>query len=385
VLLLQGHYEKTGSALLAGLLGEYAFRSGDYDAAVKSLAANTDVQALKALAYGHARRGRAKEARAAIDKFLAKDPTARSLAAFMEYELGDAPAVRARLAGAPADKAEEVTYWTAWSYALEGNAAEVLKAVGENAKTGTREGEEDLLPLLEARLFARLGKDAAAARKSLVEVRWKVAGEKVPEMKPPSPQTPAKAVSHGMMQRHVTYWVSVCGGPWRSRGMVPWVGGIDGKPHVGMGVLAEADCAREPQRLFGFNLEVVEGGTVTLRFDANADVWESAEAEFQKGCAALVAEDYPAAEAAFGRALEKEPAWARATLFRAAAKALAPGGDAAAAAKDAAGLATATPDDVDARRIGILLSFLGKADPKSEVEAMHRRRESFSARRLADL
>jgi hypothetical protein len=188
-----------------------------------------------------------------------------------------------------------------------------------------------------------------------------------------------------MMMRLVTYFESVCGTKFAPRGIVPWIGPIDGKPHVGTGVVGTAECARETERLFAFNVSPIEGNSVTLSFEPHADVWQAAQAAFTEGCAALVAEDCVGAAAGFTKALEKEPTWSRAILFRAAAKALSPGGDVAAAAKEADAALSWTRDDLEGRTLAILLAFLAKTDPAKMIDERARWIEARANRILTGL
>ena len=93
----------------------------------------------------------------------------------------------------------------------------------------------------------------------------------------------------------------------------------------GLAVVGTDECGPDAKRVFPFNMvEVEPGKSIELNLSFDEEGWAEAETAFAEGCAAIVAADAAAADTAFGKALEKEPAWARARFFRALAKALAP-------------------------------------------------------------
>jgi tetratricopeptide (TPR) repeat protein len=387
VAVLSEHYEKTASPLLAGRLGELAFRTGDYAKAAKALvhAAASDRNAALALALCEGRRGRAKEARAALKHLVKHGGEALAWAGSIELMLGDSSAARKHFAGCD-DVWKELAPAICAGY--EGKVDEVISIVGEKASEGTREGEEWLLEVAEARLYTKLGKKASAARKLLLEARWAAGKAKVEGAKRPDLEPSVKATSHGFWRRYVTYrrsldnqWFSP--GPTRAFGPAM----VDGGPGVGPGVVGRSDCARDAERFFPFNAQKAEEGasiTIDLNPNPHNEVWEAASAAFKEGSAAMVAGDMAKADEAFGKALESEPAWGRAKLFQAVAKAVA-GTDMDAAATLAKEAIDGLIDDWEGQENAILVLLLAGKDGKPEAKKLSQRLESFSNRRYEEL
>jgi tetratricopeptide (TPR) repeat protein len=377
--LLKTHFERTREPLLGGILGAMAFRQGDYDAAVKALGAATapDAKSAKALALAHARRGRAKEAAAALARVLALDPGATEFACGIDLLLGDTAALRARLAGEEDDASRP---WLLRAFGWEGNGGEILKRAHESVRSGTREGEEDLLLLLEARAFTRLGAGGGAARRRLLQARWKAAGDGVPEVEVPTEEPPVKANTHGFMERHVSYRRSVCGDWFRPSDADVSITLGPGGFGMAVGVTGFSPCAREKEREFRFTVPGGDGG-----FERRDAEWEEASKAFAEGCSALVTEAGDKAYAAFSRALAKEPGWGRAKLLRAAAGILGNAADATTSAREALEAGRALVDDFEGRRLAALLATIAGVDPARDLEDFARREEAFAGRRIADL
>lgn len=379
--LLSEQYEKSPDLGLARRLGEFVFRTGDYAKAAKTLAvvAPHDRNAALALALCEARRGRAKEARAATDLLLRHDPGAWAWATDVELLLGDAAAARKRIA---AGGEEDVSYAEAVCRAWEGNTAETLKRAAEKARDGSRVGEEWLILIAEALLLEKLGGKADAARQLLIAAGWAagkacVAGAEAPDFEPS-----VAAQTVGFMHRHASYRRSLGGDFFQSRGVVPVPAVVDGKTTLALGVVSTSDCKRDEQRVFRFNeFEVKEGDTIDLStfIPGEDEDWEAATKAFAEGSAALVDGDWAKADEAFGKALEKEASWARARLFQAVAKALG-GSDLEAAATLAREAVGVLVDDWMGQEVAVLVLRLAGQDGKAEAKALAERQESYATR-----
>jgi tetratricopeptide (TPR) repeat protein len=382
VTLLADHEGKSGATELSAALGRIAFRTGDYENAARGLgkAAATDAASARGLALAHARRGAAGPAREALALLVAHDKTAHAFAARVELLLDDPAAARKRLEGATGDVALARLEAAAWAGDVAG-AGQNLGAAAD----GTREGEEALLQLAIARVMAKLGPKAAPTRKALRAARHDaakrgVAGAALPEFEPST-----AAQSFGFMQRWVTYRRSLCGGWFAPQGMSPIAGSkVDGEPAIGTGVVASAECPEDAQRVFPFNAQKMSGGSITITMDPKEEVWTAASDAFTAGAAAFVAGDLAKADASFAAALEKEPSWARASLFRAAAIAL-QGADLPGAAALAKTAAESLPDDFAGRELAVLIRALAAEDVKAEVAALGERAESYAPRKVEGL
>lgn len=381
VALLKKHAERTKDPLLSGRLGQLAFRSGDYDAAAPALAlaAANDVVSGKALAFAHSRRGRAKEARAAAAKVLAAQPDAWVFAVQVEADLEDPAGVR-KAAGT---RTEPGAVWArAVADAWEGKTAEVVAALGKEAATGSRQGEDDALLIVESRLYAKLGAKAAAARKQVLDLHVQLTASAVPEAKPGPVRMDLTTKSHGFMQRAVTYLRSACDSRFTIQGRtLDGAPGEDGALRIGFALVCTTECGRDPRRLVRFNAQKVEGDHTQLS-DANDEAaWEAAAKGCTEGCAALVAGDPAKAAEAFHAAAEAEPAWHRMRLFRALAKALVEGADLPALAREALEAVSAFPDDWEGRSAAVTLGLVAGSDVSEPLKALVRHQEERAARR----
>jgi tetratricopeptide (TPR) repeat protein len=388
VELLKTHLAKGADPRLAVRLGTFAFRRGDYDEAVKGLASSapSDRAAAKALALAHARRGRAKEARAALDLLPAADPGVALFAAGVELLLGYPAAVKQRLAGrTEAEALALVTH----ADVLEGKAQEVTQALAKEAVAGTVEGEDALLAILRARIYAQIPGKILVTRQRFVDARAEAAGALWPEAKAPAEDwVDVQAKSLPLAHHMVGYFRSACGNRFRPvRGQFETVMSNEGgKPMIGLALVGQVECDRDPKRNVRFTRMAMEGGKATFEFDPKQkEIWDAAEAGFSDGCKALVAADTAKAEEHFGKALEAEPEWPRAKLFRALAKALVPGADLAATAGEALAAAAIIPDDWEARETAILLGLWAGVDVGEPLKALQRHVEERSVRRLEKL
>ncbi len=377
---------------VAAKLGEFAFRKGDYEQAARGLASlfYEDAVALQALALCHVRRGKTTEARDAIRRLLAvqSDDATRIWAARRELELGDANAARCHITGLTGPDAQDV--WVraaAWA----GDPGKARRIGGQKAQGGSREAEDRLLPIAHALLFEALGDRADAARSQLLEAaaaagRAGVAGATVPAEEPLLP-----AHTLGYIQRYATYRRCLDGSFFRpAEELLLHQRDVDDVPTPTATVQGDSGCARDSKRLFPFRpADAVKGidlqATTTnwLGMPARRR-WEKAVTGCSQGCAALVGGDYVQAEQGFAHAVEIEPGWGRARLFRAVAAALA-GKDLAAAAADARQAAEALIDDWDGRTAAVLVRLLAGERPTAEMKALAERRESFAPRRFDEL
>jgi tetratricopeptide (TPR) repeat protein len=383
VALLKSHGERTGSPEIAARLGRLAFREGDYEAAIPGLSAGAavDAAAAKALVLCHARLGETTEAREALEGVLASGPQARPFAAAVELLLGDADAARKHLEGVDAEGTETLL---ARAEAWAGASAAVLARGEEEAASGSRGGEEWLVLLSTARILEKLGDKASAARKALLDGRIRAAQAKTPTATVPDMEPSVAATSYGFMYRYTSYRRSLGNDFFSPESILPIAPSvIDETPAIGIGVVASSSCERDPQRVFVFNAQKVEGN-ITIEMNAHDDVWQAAEAAFEEGAAALTAGDWATADEAFGRALEQEPTWGRAQLFQATAKALGGTDLAGAAALATEGVKT-LPDDWSGRALGVLIRTLAGEDASSEIAALSERMESFAPRHFEEL
>jgi hypothetical protein len=122
-----------------------------------------------------------------------------------------------------------------------------------------------------------------------------------------------------------------------------------------------------------------------VQLNPHPDVWQAALEAFKEGCAALVAEDYPKAQEAFGKALEQEKGWFRARFYKAVAAALAAGGDLAAASREANEAANALPDDWFARELAVKLTAIAGGDPLPALKDLLAHQDARSHGPLSEL
>jgi len=388
VALLTKHYEQSASPELGGRLGEMAFRTGDYDKAAKGLvvAAPRSRDAALALALSEARRGRAKQARDALNHLLRHGAAVREWAAGIEILLGDLKKARAHV---EAGEGEWVTPALAFLAAAEGKPDAIVSAHGVDAKGGTRMGEEWLLQIAIARLNQKLGGKAGAARKLIREAGYAAAKAGTPGFTPPEMEEAVKVTCGEYMSRHVTYRRAL-----NNEFFAPGEGSFaitfgDGFASSAAVVLGTSECPRDRQRSFRFNEQKkkMEGEEINPQvlqelmeglMGGEEGDWAGAEAAFKEGAVAFVDGDLPTAELAFKAAVEKEPGWARAKLFEGIAQAL--------AGKDGTALATEAvktlPEDWEGRKAAILVQLLAGKDGKAEAKALGEMRESFSTRRF---
>jgi hypothetical protein len=201
----------------------------------------------------------------------------------------------------------------------------------------------------------------------------------------PEYEAPSEAKSAGMMARLVTYRRTICGG-WFERGefLPVAITSVNGRPAMGSGARASSACPGDEARDFVFNAQVLEGENITITVNPNNEIWAAAEPAFQAGCAAAVAGDAAAAVTGFTKALEQEPTWGRARLFRAAVQATlgTPDASVAAEAKEAMKL---LPDDHEGLRLSLLVRAIAGDPPGPEVETWGRIVETFCVRKMGDL
>ena len=384
VALLKTHTAKVNDPRLASRLGAFAFRAGDYDTATKSLAVSAagDIKAAKALALAHARRNRPKEARAALDQVVAADKEAATFAAAVELVLGDPAAIRRRLLGRTDDVAKSLLLK---ADALDGKAAEVAAAAGKDAASGSREGEDLLLLLVQARLHAKLAARSPIVRRMFVDARSEAAKSVMPEAKRLSQPVEYVAKSHGLMTRIVSYCRSVCGGR-LSGAEISFSFILDPSgPRASVAAVGRDECAREPARTIAFRASETAENTGTLEISDHADVWEAASKAFTEGCAALAAENATKAADQFSLALDKEPGWHRAKLFRALAQAFQPGSDLPSVARAALEAVSEVPDDWEGREVAITLAVWAGVDASDQLRNLGRHIEERSPRRFDQL
>ncbi len=393
VALLTEHYGKTASPALGGRLGEMTFRTGEYDKAAKGLAvaAPRDRNAALALALCEARRGRAKQARAAVEHLLRHGKAVRLWASGVEMLLGDDQAALAHAAAGEGDWVEHVRALIA---AEQGDAAAVVKAFGDTARDGSRQGEEWLAEVAQARLLEKLGGKAAAARKLLREARFAAAKAGTPTAVPPAEEPAVQALSAEYMRRHVSYRRALDGSffvPGETSFAITFGDGVVVSSKV---VVGASECPRDRQRQFRFNekekkMEGDEVDQAVLQelmqdmISADKGDWAGAEAAFQEGAAAFVDGEFAKASSSFSTAAEKEPGWARAKLFQAVAQVLG-GGDVASASTLAAEAVKTLPEDWDGQEIAVLVHILAGKGGKAEAQALAEAQESFSTRRFAE-
>jgi tetratricopeptide (TPR) repeat protein len=378
--LLKTHVATTKDPGLSRRLGAFAFRAGEYDAAAAQLAAAaaTELGAAKALALCHARRGRAKEAKAAIEQVLALDKEAWRFAADAAWDLEDPVLVRKYVQGRSAEDAQG---YLAGADALEGKAAAVQASIGAQAATGSRGGEDALLLLVRARLRERLGAKNAAYRKLCLDAAVKALAAPVPSAKPDDKPLVLSAKSRGFMQRAVTYHRSVCGDTWTAGDVGMMLSFGDGEPSISATVECRAECRAEPSRTAQFLM----GKGPQIQMTDDSEGWTAAVAAFKEGSAALVAGEAAKAAEQFGKAFEKEPAWQRAKLLKAVATAFLPGADLATASKEVTEAANQNPDDWGGRSTAILLAYLAGTDPTAAMAELTKHIDARSHPPIDDL
>ncbi len=381
--LLKEHFEKTGSPLLAGMLGELAFRTGDYKTAVKVLGANakTDLVAAKAVAMSHARLGNKKDAGAALATVLSLDANQKAFAAWVHSRLGDFAQAKTAAAGL-----EKGAGWRAYLAANTGDAATVLKEAGDSLKDGGPSAETFMLFYLQGQLMMKLGAKAGAVRGQFIKGRHAAAKKGIPGAKVPDFQVPRKANSIGFMARVVTYTKSICGNNFRPAGrwtpIVPTQ--VGGKQALGSGFIGTADCNEDPQRAFAFNAQVIEGGGSITISQPNGD-FDAAVTGLKEAGTALAAGDYKKAVEGFDKALAVEAEWHRVKVMREVSRALASESDLADAAMPAGEAALKEPDDFLSRRLAWLLQLWAGEDVSGKLKAFLDAVEQYSERRMTKL
>jgi tetratricopeptide (TPR) repeat protein len=386
---LRVHFERTKLPLLGALLAESAFQAGDYAATIMGLSAaeGDDPARLKGLAVAHARLGHAAKAKAAAAKVKNVDSRGVLFAARIDLHLGDASAVAKRL-GSLADA--DARSLRAQAHAWLGETGELRALVGELAAAGSREGEDSLLAYLQAQIVERMGAEfAEAVRKKLLKARFAAAGQVVPQAEVEGADL-GEAKTGGWTNRAVTYVRARCGRHFRA----PTQDAVasvnfdfsDRSLSVVQQIEATSDCANDGKRSFRFNVKKVErGDDGSVIFGSLGDLgdFDPVQAAFAQGCAACVAGKADAAAASFTKALDLEPAFYRARVFRAVIKALGPGAEKRDAAKDAGKALEKWPDDFEARRMVVFLrAWAGDVGLDGEIEALSKREARYNERDL---
>jgi len=354
----------------------------------------TQLGTLKGLALAHARLGHRAAAQRAARKVVAMASNGRLFAARIDLYLGEAAAALERL-GALADP--EARRLKAWAHAWAGEA-EAVKGLGaKTIRSGSREGEALLVAWFQARLFAKLGPGKAATmRKHFLDAR--VAAGRTPVEQATHRGTSLGTVkTAGWPARAVTWFRAPCG-----RFFQAGSGSVSANFDLGDGskltlsqsIGAEVACGEEKQTgSFNFNSRTIERKNGELPFaklmgggDKELADFKPAEKAFAAACAAWMDGRQGAADAACAQALKIEPGWTRLAVLRAVARALSPGGERRADAKEAAEAVKMWTDDFELRRTVLLLrAWAGDAQLPEAIQALGARELQLNIRKLGSL
>ena len=401
VQLLDESYKRFPAPVLAAKLGELAFRSGDYEKAIRGLAADPEpsTAVLKGLAVAHGRLGDVEAMRrvcARLERRLEEnEPT---WIGSTELALGD-PALALKALGEEGGD-DTADYLRLCANSLLGNVEGARALADERARTGQRADEEYLIQLLHARLTARLGAKAEAARQALRAGAVAAAKGSVPGAEAAAEKGSTHANSPEFIERAVSYR-RTAGGRWFHASFTEEGITFDvkergpGRVRVRLGIEGCAECRREPSRWFWFNPVEIRPEEIQnadperyakeligrLLGITDEDHWEATESAFAEGCAALVDESWSRARSAFERVLRAEPEWGRAKLFASVALLL-DGADTGQAALEAAEAIRMLPDDYDGQRLLALMELLAGQDPDATIKVLAREEEAHGRRRL---
>ena len=400
VKLLDEHYERTHALVLASKLGEYAFRKGDYEKALRGLIADPapSTRVLKAMAACHGRLGDVDAMRRVTKRLAPRLAEDEPLwIARLELSVGEAEAALKTLAEKDGDDA---TWYRLWAHALLGDVDAARSIADERARQGGRFDEEYLVALLQARLVQRLGAKAKSTFALLRRAEVDAAKASTPGASVDASEPAMKARTVEFMERAISYRRTL-GGRWFTSPMgedditIGMEEGNLGRVKIRFGVRGCADCPLESTRWFWFNTQEIDPASFPENADPETVIeevlrkvlggveadWKTAEGAFQEGCAALVEEQWSAGRAALERAAQEEPAWGRARLFAAVASVLG-NGDAGAAAREARESLKDLADDFDGHRLVVLLQVLAGQDATATAEIVARKEEAHCTRRL---
>lgn len=385
--LVAKHFEASGEPLLAGLLGDYAFRTGDYVKAAKAFekSAATSPRSAKGLVECHLRLGKEKDALRAVAFLSSKDHASyKAIALGRLQKFAEARALLAELE-------DEDKKWTElWLHAAEGKP-DAMKSFAEDLLGDDGLGGEwYTLYLIEALVRRGMGPNAVTGfRNQVRKALAATAAKKLAPAEAPEGGYDMSATTHGLMRRIPAYYVSVCGTRFRAAAAPQRSGEGNAetkKLKLFWAVHGVADCKADAHRVWRFNaVEAGAGGSVNLSdMDPKGD-WAAVKEDYLQGCNHLVEGKPAAAVKCFDNALTVEPNWHRIKLFRAAALALADESQRKRAGEDALKAMKAFPDDLSGRYVALLIAAYGGVDIIGALSDYATHQETHSDRDLSRL
>lgn len=365
--LVTKHHEAAPSPLLSALLGDYAFRTGDYKKAAAVFKRTAATSELSARAYATAlfRLGEYKDAAQALESVLARSTeSGRRMAANLYAIMGRFDQAEAALAGLEGEDADWSRMYVA---CLAGKPEAFAAKAKEMAEEDSLVAEWHLMYYAEALVVKAMGeKSQDALRELMRKARAQVGAAKVPTAEPPEKAYELEAKTAGYMRRVPAYYTSICGNVFAPGNLER--GGDASQDDAGNVKLKlfmripgiDTKCRRDRVREWRFNpIEVAQGASIQL---PGTEDWGPVKEDFLEGCAKLVGGEHGAAVGAFDKALVGEPGWHRVKLLRSVALALSDPAQRKTAAEDALAAVEDWPGDHLGRELAIRLAHWAGQD-----------------------
>ena len=382
---VQEHFDKSPSPLLAGLLGDYAFRTGAYEAAAKAFrrSALTSARSAKGLAACMTRLDKKPEAEAALRQLLAHD--AKAHAAFAAYTYASLRKYDKALALLEGLEEEDAKWARGWILSLAGRPAAMKELVASYLEEDGVEGEWMLMFFTEALLRKAMGGNALNGFRFKYDKASSDAARKG-IARPGLPERPQdlKANTLGLMKRVPTYVTAQCGQLFQPYGEPSSGFAMDEASLTFYYVMRGAStCPGDESRVWYFN-------RIVLTDRAEAELlgegdWRVVKEEYLRGAKRMLGGDYKGAVKAFDALLKVEPYWHRIKLLRAAAEALSDPAKRKDAVSDARKAVADWPDDLLGRFLPVLMAAYAGVSYQVELQHYAVRAEALSRRTLDDL
>lgn len=356
------HHEERPSPLLAGLLGQYAFRTGDYARAAKAYAqsAGTSVRSAKGLIECYIRLGKAKAAATALEGLVELGgEDAHRYGAVAYGRIGKFAEANALLAKLPEDEHEWPRMWVA---STEGKVDKLKPYAEDLLADDSIQGEWFALYVTEALVRAAMGPNAVAGFRTRVrKANAAAAAKKLAPAKAPDKAYDLTAKTIGLMRRIPAYYTSVCGTLFRAAGLPEHSISVSGETlTLFYAVTGTADCAADSRRIWQFNRVIIKQGAETELLGEGD--WAPVKEDYLAGVNHLLEGRPKDAAKSFDAAVVGEPYWHRMKLFAAAAKALADPALRKQAGSDALAAMLEYPDDLAGRWLALLVADYAGVD-----------------------
>lgn len=374
------HHEARPSPLLAGLLGQYAFRTGDYARAAKAYAqsAATSERSAKGLVECHIRLGKKKAAVAALAGLAELGgEEAHRYAAFAYARIGKFTEANAHLA----KLAEDEHQWTRmWIASTEGKVAKLKPYAEDLLADDGIQGEWFALYVTEALLRSAMGQNAVTGfQNRALRAQADAAAKMLAPDKAPDKAYDLKAKTIGLMRRIPSYYTSVCGTLFRATSQPQSSISMSGETLTFFyAVSGTADCATDSRRIWQFNRVLIQQGAETELLGEGD--WAPVKEDYLAGVNHLLAGRHGDAAKSFDAAATGEPYWHRMKLFAAAAKALADPALRKQAGSDALASLLEYPDDLSGRWLALLVAEYAGVDIAAALAEYAKHSETHSDR-----